>query len=415
MDRRQLRDFDLAILVAAAALIAIGVVMIYSATHGDWAGELSVVVRKQIIWAALGLVVMAAMTFISQDTLEALAPILYGIAVALLIAVLFVGVGKGGERRWFELGPMRLQPSELAKYAVIIALARYLARRKTRLERPIHLAVPLLLGLVPAALVLREPDLGTSVIFVALLVPMLFWAGTRPFLLMLLATPVASLLLALPWTEGFPVNWIAWAVFIALLGWLLYVSRLFITDKLLVFSTCVFTGIMGPFLWEKLADYQRHRILAFLNPEKYRFSTGYQLIQSKIAIGSGSVLGKGFLQGTQKNYAFLPEQHTDFIFSVVAEEFGFLGCLVVIGLMLFLVLRMFKLAGQVRNRFAGLVIVGIASTLFVQSAINIGVTLGLSPVTGMPLPFLSYGGSSLLVTLASIGIVLGMGLRRMEY
>jgi rod shape determining protein RodA len=168
-------------------------------------------------------------------------------------------------------------------------------------------------------------------------------------------------------------------------------------------------------LWARLEDYQRHRILAFLNPEKYRFSTGYQLIQSKIAVGSGSALGKGFLQGTQKNFAFLPEQHTDFIFSVLAEEFGFLGCLFVLSLYLYLVVRMFQLAGTVRNRFASLVIVGIASTLFLQSAVNIGVTLGMSPVTGMPLPFLSYGGTSLLVTLASIGIVLGMGLRRMEY
>ena len=168
-------------------------------------------------------------------------------------------------------------------------------------------------------------------------------------------------------------------------------------------------------LWTRLEDYQRHRILAFLNPEEYRFSTGYQLIQSKIAIGSGSVFGKGFLQGTQKNYAFLPEQHTDFIFSVFAEEFGFFGCLVVLCLYLYLTARMFQLAGQVRNRFASLAIVGIASTLFLQSAVNIAVTLGLSPVTGMPLPLLSYGGTSLLVTLTSIGIVLGMGMRRMEY
>jgi rod shape determining protein RodA len=236
---------------------------------------------------------------------------------------------------------------------------------------------------------------------------MLYWAGMPPLFLLLLVTPVLSMVLAF--------NLIAWPVFLALLGWLLYVSRLLMVDKLLVFITSAVTGRLSPFLWSHLEDYQRHRILAFLNPEKYRFSTGYQLIQSKIAVGSGAAFGKGFLQGTQKNFAFLPEQHTDFIFSVLAEEFGFLGCLIVLSLYLYLVVRMFRLAARVRNRFASLVIVGIASILFLQSAVNIGVTLGLSPVTGMPLPFLSYGGSSLLVTLVSIGIVLGMGLRRMEY
>jgi rod shape determining protein RodA len=407
MDRRQLRDFDVGLLVSTFTLVGIGIVMIYSATHGDGGAGFPLAAKKQLLWAGVGLVGLTLMVFVSQDTLEALSPVFYGLAVALLLAVLFVGVGKAGERRWFDLGAMRLQPSELAKYAVILALARYLARRKTKLDRPIHMLIPLAIVLIPTALVLREPDLGTSVVFLLILPPMLFWAGIRSSYLLLLIAPVLSMILAF--------NWIAWAAFLGLLGWFLYASRMFVSDKLVVFFTSVVTGRMGPFLWDHLEDYQRHRILAFLNPEKYRFSTGYQLIQSKIAIGSGSALGKGFLQGTQKNFAFLPEQHTDFIFSVVGEEFGLLGCVVVLTLYLCIVVKMLRLAAHVRNRFAGLVIVGIASTLFLQSAVNIGVTLGLSPVTGMPLPLLSYGGSSLLVTLMSVGIVLGMGVRRMEY
>ena len=407
MDRRQFRDFDMSLVIATFALVAIGIAMIYSATYDPAARGMSSLVERQMMVAGIGALVMLGALFVTQDSLEALTPIIYAAALLLLVAVLLMGVGKSGERRWFDLGFLRFQPSELAKYAVILALARYLARRKTKLDRPMHLTVPLLLVLLPTGLVLREPDLGTSLIYLLVLVPMLYWAGTKPILLLFLATPVISM--------GLAFNWIAWIVFLALLGWLLYVSRIFIIDKIIVFVTSVVTGQLSPFFWSQLEDYQQHRILAFLNPEKYRFSTGYQLIQSKIAIGSGSAVGKGFLQGTQKNFAFLPEQHTDFIFSVLAEEFGFLGCVVVLGLYLFLVVRMFRLAGQVRNRFAGLVIVGIASTLFVQSAINIGVTLGLSPVTGMTLPLLSYGGSSLLVTMASIGIVLGMGLRRMEY
>lgn len=407
MDKRQLRDFDVGILVATLVLVVIGIVMIHSATQAPDAGGMSPLVRRQLFVAGLGLAVLLGVLFVTQDTLEALTPLFYVLAVLLLGAVLFAGVGKTGEHRWFDLGPLRFQPSELAKYAVILALARYLARRRTKLERPVHLIVPFLIVALPVGLVLLEPDLGTSIIFLLFLTPMLYWAGVPPLFLVLLAAPALSMILAF--------NWIAWIVFLVALGWLLYVSRTFLADKLIVFAANVVTGRLGPTLWSHLEDYQRHRILAFLNPEKYRFSTGYQLIQSKIAIGSGGILGKGFLQGTQKNYAFLPEQHTDFIFSVLAEEFGFLGCVVVLCLYLYLVVRMFRLAAQVRNRFASLVIVGIASTLFLQSAVNIAVTLGLSPVTGMPLPLLSYGGTSLLVTLASIGIVLGMGMRRMEY
>ncbi len=406
IDRRQLRDFDVGLFVTMLIIVIIGVVMIHSATHAPDGGASSLV-KRQFLWAGLGIIGLTVAMFISQDTIDALAPFFYAVALLLLVAVLLVGVGKTGERRWFDLGPMRLQPSELAKYATIFILAKYLARKKTRLDRPIHLALPLAIVLVPTLLVLREPDLGTSIIFLLMLPPMLYWAGMRPALLLVMLAPVVSMIIAF--------NMVAWLLFVAVLAWLLYVSRFFVADKLLVFITTVVMGRLSPFLWNHLEDYQRHRVLAFLNPEKYRFSTGYQLIQSKIAIGSGSVFGKGFLQGTQKNFAFLPEQHTDFIFSVLAEEFGFAGCAIVIALYLYLVIRMLRLASQVRNRFAALTIVGIAGALFVQSAINIGVTLGLSPVTGMTLPLLSYGGSSLLVTMTSIGIVLGMGLRRMEY
>ncbi len=407
MDRRRLRDFDWGLFLVTALLTVIGIVMIYSATRGSESAVTSDAVTRQLLWAGLGFTVILAILFISQDTIEALSPFFYVVAIALLVAVLFVGVGKTGERRWFDLGFMRFQPSELAKFAVIFALARYLSRKRTRLDRPLHAALPLGIVLLPTALVLNQPDLGTSVIYVLVLIPMLYWGGMKPLVLLLLATPVISMLLSF--------NWFAWIAFLAALGWFLYVSRLLIVDKIVLFLINVVMGRAGPILWRSLEEYQRHRVLAFLNPEKYRFSTGYQLIQSKIAVGSGSVFGKGFLEGTQKNFAFLPERHTDFIFSVLAEEFGFAGCLVVLCLYVYLVVRMIRLASQVRNRFAGLVIVGIASTLFIQSAINVGVTLGLSPVTGMPLPLLSYGGSSLLVTLASIGLVLGMGIRRMEY
>jgi len=407
MDRRQFRDFDTGLFASTAALVGVGILMVYSATHGAADASLVGLPQKQALFAVAGLLAMAAALFVSQDTLEALSPFIYGVALALLVAVLIVGVGKTGEKRWFEFGPLRLQPSELAKYATVFLLARWLARKKTRLERVTDLIVPILIVLVPFGLVLREPDLGTALMFLFILLPMLYWAGARPLLLLLLLAPVLSMVLSF--------HLFAWIVFLVALAAFLYVSRILLLDKAIVFGASALTGRLSPLLWAHLEEYQKHRILAFLSPEKYRFSTGYQLIQSKIAIGSGSAVGKGFLQGTQKNYAFLPEQHTDFIFSVLGEEFGFLGCAVVLALYVYLVFRMIHISSQARNRFAGIAVVGIASALFLQSAVNVGVTLGLSPVTGMPLPLLSYGGTSLLVTMTAIGVVLGMGLRRMEY
>jgi rod shape determining protein RodA len=404
LGRRQLRDLDAGLVVATFMIVAVGIAMIYSATYDPDASSLSPQVQRQLMVAALGALLMAGVAFVSQDTLEGLTPIFYALAVALLVVVLAVGVGKTGERRWFDVGFMRFQPSELAKYAVIFALARFLARRKTKLDRPVHLVLPLAIVLLPTALVLREPDLGTSLIFLLMLPPMLYWAGAKPILLLFLAMPVVSMVLAF--------NWVAWAIFLAVLGTVSYVSRIFMVDKIIVFATSVITGQVSPFLWSHLEDYQRHRVLAFLNPEKYRFSTGYQLIQSKIAIGSGSAVGKGFLQGTQKNFAFLPEQHTDFIFSVLAEELGFVGVVVVLGLYLLLLWRMLETARLARDRLGAFLAAGITTSLAFQVVYNVAMVAGLVPVKGLPLPLLSYGGSSVLATLMGVGLILSVRMRR---
>jgi len=180
LDRRQLRDFDTGLVVATLGIVAIGIAMIYSATYDPDVGSLSPLVQRQLLVAGIGVLLMAGVVLISQDTFEGLAPVLYALALVLLVAVLMIGVGKSGERRWFDLGPLRFQPSEFAKYAVIFALARYLARRRTKLDRPVHLLIPLAIVLLPTVLVLREPDLGTSLLFLLLLPPMLYWAGTKP-------------------------------------------------------------------------------------------------------------------------------------------------------------------------------------------------------------------------------------------
>jgi rod shape determining protein RodA len=287
---------------------------------------------------------------------------------------------------------------------MVLVVARVLAGRRRPAENLAGLLVPVIVVLVPAALTLRQPDLGTSLVFLVALPPMLFWSGVSLRYLLLALSPVISVLCA--------SNLVSWILFTAFLLVLAYRSRALLLERILYVMLSIAAGIVTPVLWGRLAPYQQQRIIAFLDPAQYSSGAGYQIIQSKVAVGSGGLTGVGFLAGTQKGLAFLPARHTDFIFSVVGEEFGFLGTLTVLGLYTVLIMRGFRTAAAARDPFASLTVIGILSMLGFQVFVNIGVTLGLVPVTGLPLPLYSYGGTSLLATLASLGIVLGVGLRR---
>jgi rod shape determining protein RodA len=263
---------------------------------------------------------------------------------------------------------------------------------------------PLLLIVIPTGLVMKQPDLGTALVFLVMAPPMLFWSGVSLRYLLLASSPVISVICA--------ASTPSWIVFSILLILLAYRSRALLLERILFVGSSVVAGIVTPVLWGRLESYQQQRIVAFLDPERYSSGAGYQIIQSKVAIGSGGISGMGFLEGTQKGLAFLPARHTDFIFSVVGEEFGFLGTMVVLGLFTFLVIRGFRIAASSRDPFGGLAVVGLLSMLAFQVFVNIGVTVGLVPVTGLPLPIYSYGGTSLVATLAGLGIVFGVGIRR---
>lgn len=396
------RDLDLPLLTTVVGVITIGITMIYSATF-DWdlrtAGS---TYQKQIVWALLALVAMVITMVIPLKLFYAFAYILYGVAMVGLLLVLELG-----DRRWFNLGPIHIQPSELAKIAVVLAVARYLSARNIDFSRIRTFVAPMSIVLLPALLVFKQPDLGTALVFGAVLFPMLYWSGMRPVNIFFIVSPGLSLISAFhPWSLGLLYLVMAIVVFY---------TRPRLTTLAILAAINLVVGVGAPYIWDKLHDYQKNRILTFLNPDRDRLGSGYQVIQSKVAIGSGGVGGKGFLEGTQTKLAFLPEQHTDFIFSVVGEEFGFVGAIVILALFLFIVWRALQIAIIVKARFSSLIAVGLTSILVFHIFVNIGMTIGVMPVTGLPLPFLSYGGSWLIMCCVLIGFLLNLHARRHEY
>jgi len=399
-------DFDQVLFWSVIGLVVVGVVFIYSATvqNAQFAAPLH---TRQLVWAAVGLAVLAAAAALPINFYYSTAYLLYALGLLLLVAVMLFG-GGDGSTRWFDLGGgIRFQPSEPAKVATVIAAARYLSGRHVDFRRIRDLALPVLLVGVPFLLVARQPDLGTAAIFPALLIPMLFWAGMPVWGLFLLCSPVLSVVTAFsPWT---------WGPTLIAVGLVLWKSRLPRWVLVLVLVVNVVLGIVTPMVWEGLHEYQRQRILTFVDPQQDPLGAGYHVIQSTVAVGSGGLVGKGFLEGSQTKLNFLPEQHTDFIFSVIAEEMGLLGVLVVMVLFGIVLYRCVRAAAEVKNPFAGLVIVGTSGILFAHFVVNVGMALGLLPITGLPLPFITYGGSHLVSQLLMVGLVLGMRMRWMEY
>jgi rod shape determining protein RodA len=349
---------------------------------------------------------MAMVTFLPLSMLYSFAYPIYAICLVLLVAV-FILPSPGSTKRWIAVGAMRIQPSEIAKMGTVLALSKYLSGRKILLDKLRFFLIPFGLILVPMVLILREPDLGTSLVFAALLFPMLYWAGLKLAHLFFLLVPLLSAITAF--------HWLLWLAFLILFCGVIVLVRPKAGTIVVLSIVALMAGVVTPTLYDSLEDYQRKRIETFLDPTKDPLGAGYQIIQSKVAIGSGGAFGKGFLKGTQTKLAFLPAQHTDFIFSVISEEFGFVGALTILGLYLVMFWRGVVLASEAISKFAGLTAIGVLSILIFHVFVNIGMTIGIAPVTGLPLPFLSYGGSSLMVNGILVGLLLNIGLRRYEY
>ena len=360
-DRRLLQNFDWILLLLLIFIGTISITNLYSATYP---GGTQILI-KQIYWYLIGFAVLLMMTTFDYHVLERLAWPIYLLSMSLLVLVLIIGKVSSGSQRWLSLGFINFQPSELAKLSIVIILSQFFSTHGEYDDYRLRdLWLPFLLILLPCVVIAREPDLGSALV---------------------LAIIAFSIILIMK------IRW----------GSLLFL--------LLTISAAV------PFVWFNLKEYQKKRIFTFLNPESDPLGAGYHIIQSKIAVGSGLLGGKGFLNGTQTRLRFLPEQHTDFAFSVWAEEWGFFGSAFLLILYLFLILWGINIAKNSKDKFGSLLAIGITAIVFWQVAINVCMTIGLMPVVGIPLVLFSYGGSSILSTMLGMGLLMNISMRRFMF
>ena len=394
---------DWPLVFVALALSLYGIAIVYSAGQTEVRTVAARAYRAQIVWFVLALFGAWALSRASVRFIEWLTVPMYILTVLLLVAVLVPGLGSGGGtaasvKGWLTIGGKRLgQPSELAKLSVVLMLARVLANNREAPRSMLELWKPAVIVGIPWALIMAQPDLGSGIVFVGIFFAMLYWSGVSWQLLVLIASPVISLLLASDWRL-----WGSWfCLFLALLLW----YKPYMVEGVVLVCSNVMMGVLAPILWDKLQPYQQNRLRVFLDPSIDPRRSGYHVIQSQVAIGSGGWFGRGYTQGPQKRLAFLPEQHTDFIFAVVGEELGFIGVSVALALFLSLFLRVIRISERANDSYSSLVAFGLLASWFVHVLVNIGMTLNLMPITGIPLPFFSYGGSFMLASWLAIGIL----------
>jgi rod shape determining protein RodA len=394
-------------------LVAASLVALYSITHGPAVDYLSGSVQdnfsRQLLWIGVSTVGIGITLLLPVRFLRYAAYPAYAATIILLVLSLVMGVEVHGTRAWLAIGPLRLQVSELAKVGTVLAVAQLLSERHTRAGQDLSFALKAAaLIVVPAVLVILQNDLGTALVFFGLVPIMLFWSGLSLSVILLMVSPAIAGYLALvsvPVALGFAV------VFTG--GLWVYSGRRSMAALAATFTAGV-TGMITFVLQKILQPYQVKRLLSFTNPEaeQFRQGVGFHLVQSKAALHSGGLWGTGFMQGPQTQGAYVPEQTTDFIFSVIAEEFGLVGSLLVLGLLAALLLRLIRLGADVKHPFGSIVAAGAVGVYLIHIFINIGMVTGMLPVIGLPLPFLSYGGSAMLANTALLAIVLNTHMRR---
>ena len=388
--------FDGWLFTLAMVLSALSILLLYSINKSQ-AKDYWV---KQLLSFAIGLAGTVGVTMVPQRVWYRIAFGLYGV---FLLPLLLVSASAKGAERWFALGGFHFQPSEFAKIGVLLALARIFSDRRIGWGNLKDLVVPFFLFLIPFLLILKQPNLSTALAVGMVFLTMLYWSGFGLLDLLVLFSPLISV--------GFYFERTLWGVFALASSvglWLLVRARRLPRKIAVIFLiTNLSMGLASQIAWSSvLKPHQRSRILTFFDPTREPGGAGYQVLQSQVAIGSGGLIGKGFGQGSQSNLNFVPEEHTDFIFAVLAEQFGFIGCLVVLGLFLAFLARALKLCFEFSNRFLNLVTAGCVSIFAFHIVVNISMTLGLMPVTGLPLPFLSYGGSFVVASMLLLGFLL---------
>lgn len=400
--QREWRDLDLLLLLFAVSLTALGALAIRSTVLET---DLRDYWLQHLVTGGVGLGLGLAIARFPYERLLYCHWLIYGLNNLALIGVLIWGKAALGAQRWIAIGGFNLQPSEFAKISLIISLAALIHHQPLRswmdIPKVLWVIVP------PWLLIFLQPNLGTALVFVGITIFMLYWGGVRLRWLVLLASPILSALI-------FAISqaaWLGWLAAIGLVAWFAVPwGRL--PCLLTVVVTNLLCSQLGQWLWHSLHDYQKLRITAFLDPNSDPLGTGYHLIQSQIAIGAGKLWGRGLLQGTQTQLNFIPEQHTDFIFSVVGEELGFVGCLLVLLLLLGICWRLLVIANRARDDFGSLLAIGMFGLILFQASVNIAMTIGFAPITGIPLPLLSNGRSALLAIWLGLGVVQSVTVHR---
>ncbi|MFC1517340.1 rod shape-determining protein RodA [Candidatus Margulisiibacteriota bacterium] len=403
---RLFKRFDTKLLLSITALVIFGLFVLYSATFDQFVDETASLafLLKQILAISLGTLLLFGFAYFDYHFLGNYAELIYFFSLALLLIAMNTGQNITGVARWLYIGPLSFQPSELAKISLIFILAKYFTKHKGELATLADIFPALILTFLPFMLVFKQPDLGTAFIFLAIFLGLSYWAGAKPLLLFFILSPLLSIFIL----HIIPViPWVLWGIYLLLLLYILHSQKINLFDTAIFWSMNILAGISSPSIWNSLKFYQQQRLLSFLNPalDPLAQGTRYHAAKSVIAIGSGKLTGQGFLQGPLTHLHYIPEHHTDFIFTVIGEEFGLLGTLLILGLFGYILFRGIQIAVNAQDGFGSLLAAGIVTFFAFQIVLNIGMTIGLFPVAGIPLPFLSAGGSSFIISLISIGIL----------
>ncbi|MFH1862471.1 MAG: rod shape-determining protein RodA [bacterium] len=406
MPHFDLKRFDLLLGGAALFLVVLGLILLSSTSKETLNGG-SNYFERQFSYAIVGLFLMIAMMALSPRVHFSFAYWIYGICCLILVSVLVWGKIVKGAESWMQLGSFTFQPSEPAKIGLVLALARLFSHNRFDIRKFPSLLKAILLTAIPLALVMAQPDFGTAIVFGLVFLFMIIAAGIPVLHFFFLISPLLAVL-----ASFHALSFLVLAIILIILAWRARI-RLFVTVLLILGVLGI--GMSAPQMWNQLKPYQQKRLISFLHPEADPKGSGYQVIQSKVAIGSGGLWGKGLGKGSQTQLKFLPEQHTDFIFSVVGEELGLLGSSLVLVLFGIFIIRGYRNASRIRSQYSAFVSSGLCSMIAAHIFINIGMATGIMPVTGLPLPFLSYGGSFLWTTMISTGLILGIQYRWKEY
>ncbi len=396
LDKEAAYYFDWSTFLITILLVTVGLLSIYSATYD---AGMSSLFFKQLILACIGLLSVVVIMFFPFRWFRNMATPLYLLNNLLLVIVLFFGEKAGGTIGWLNIGGVRFQPAEFAKLSTLLMLAHYLSNKGTDIRTIRDLLTTVGIVLIPAALTAWQPDTGTASVYLALFLGVLFWTGFDLFILYFVISIPLVIVLSLMGKMQFFASTSLFALVAAM-----FRKKFLVTVSAI--ALIVMIGYLSPIIVNNLKPHQKDRIVTFINPGSDPRGKGYNVIQSILAVGSGGFAGKGFLQGTQTQLRYIPKQWTDFIYCVPTEEFGFLGGTLVIALLFGIIYRAVNIASITDNKFMSIVCFGIASIFFYHSVINIGMALGLTPVMGIPLPFLSYGGTSLILNLFSVGILM---------